>query len=196
LFVFFLPAAAIQVLLRANFPQHQNWSDFLLWMVYFIYGYLFLSDPRFLLSVRKQWKVALFTGLVCFTGMLVLLGPLGYAETWELNPTFSAGYAAYQVLRSLNSWAWVLFFLGAGMQRLNFKSEWLGYASEAVLPFYILHHVVIVALGYALFGWDPPILLKYLVLAGGALLITLGIYELLVRRVNALRFLFGMRLKS
>lgn len=191
-----LPAAAIQIALRARFPQHENWSDFLLWMFYFILGYLFLSDRRFLESVKKYWKIALYTGLACFALMLVCLGPLGYAGSWEYNPAFSPGYAVYQAVRSLNCWAWVLFILGAGLRRLNFNSAWLVYGSQAVLPFYILHQVALVTLAYALFGWNAPSLVKYLALAGGALLSSLGAYELLVRRLNGLRFLFGMKLKA
>lgn len=191
---FFIPTAMVQILLRARFPQHQNWSDFLVWLEYFIYGYLFTSDPRFFQSVKKHRAVALYTGLACFAGILLLLGPLGYSQSWELQPTFTAGYAAYQALRSLDTWAWVLFFLGTGLQRMNFNSAWLAYGREAVLPFYILHQVVIVALGVLLYRWDPPALLKYLVLAGGAFLIIWGIYARLIRRIRALRFLFGMRL--
>jgi surface polysaccharide O-acyltransferase-like enzyme len=87
----------------------------------------------------------------------------------------------------------VLFFLAIGMRRMNYTNRWLAYTSEAVLPFYTLHQVVIVTLGAALFRWELPILVKYLALAGGAFLIIMGMYELLIRRVNVLRFLFGMQ---
>jgi hypothetical protein len=191
----FLPTAAVQILLRARFSQHHHWSDFLFWLVYFIYGYLFLTDRRFLEALRAQWKKAGWVGLICFGGMMALLGLGGYAESWEFRPTFSAGYAFYQALRSLNTWGWVVFFLGLSMRYLNIKRGWLGYGREAVLPFYILHQAAIVAVAFALFAWQPPILIKFLALAGGAFLITAGVYELLVRRVNLLRFLFGMRPK-
>jgi hypothetical protein len=40
---------------------------------------------------------------------------------------FSAGYAGYQALRSLNTWAWVIFFLGLGVRRLDFDHPLLHY---------------------------------------------------------------------
>jgi fucose 4-O-acetylase-like acetyltransferase len=190
---FFLPLALIQILLRARFSQHQNWSDFLLWLTCYVYGYLFLSDRRFLEAVRAGWKGAFWIGLGGFAAMLALLGPGGYAKSWEMHPTFSAGYALYQALRSLVAWAWVVFFLGMGLRWFNFKHPRLKEGVEAVLPFYILHQAAIVVLAYALFTWPSPILVKYLALAGGAFLLTAGAYALVVRRVNGLRFLFGMR---
>jgi hypothetical protein len=194
IFAFFLPAALVQAALRARFPQHQNWSDFLLWLVYFALGFAFLGDRRYLEATARHTWVALGIGLACMGAMAALLLGLEYADAWELHPTFTPGYAMYQALRSLNTWAWVIFFLGLGARRLDFNHPLLRYGREALLPFYILHQVVIVVLAFALFGWRPPVLAKFLALSAGAFLITLGLYELFVRRVPLLRFLFGMRL--
>ncbi len=191
--VFFLPTALVQVALRARFPQHQNWSDFILWMIYFALGYVFLGDKRFLEAVVGHRIFALAAGLACMLAMSFLLLNLGYAETWEIQPAFSGGYALYQVLRSLNTWLWVIFFLGIGARHLEFNHPFLRYGREALLPFYILHQVVIVLLAFALFRWHPSILVKFLALSTGAFLSTIGLYELLIRRINGLRFLFGMR---
>ena len=195
LWLFFLPTALIQAALRARYPQHQNWSDFLLWLAYFIFGYLFTGDRRFLRGVERQKFIALGTGLACMLTMAEFLLGRGYAEAWEIHPTFSGGYAAYQVLRSLNTWAWVLFFLGMGAWRLDFNRPLLRYSREALLPFYILHQVVIVLIAFGLMAWRPPILVKFLALSTGALAITLGLYEFPVKRLNVLRILFGMRPK-
>lgn len=42
-------------------------------------------------------------------------------------------------------------------------------------------------------GWPLPALLQYVVIVAVSLLLTVGLYDLLVRRTSATRFLFGMR---
>jgi peptidoglycan/LPS O-acetylase OafA/YrhL len=61
------------------------------------------------------------------------------------------------------------------------------------LPFYILQQTVIVFMGYAVvrLGWGVPA--KYALIAVGSLAATLLLYDLVVRRIELLRFLFGMK---
>jgi hypothetical protein len=68
--VFVLPLAVIQVALRVPFPGYQNWADFFSWLVFFLYGYVLLSDPRFARAIKKQGKIALFSGIACFLVMM------------------------------------------------------------------------------------------------------------------------------
>ena len=65
-------------------------------------------------------------------------------------------------------------------------------ANEAVLPFYVLHQSILIYVGYFVVPWDIPALLKWLIIAPTALAIIIGLYEI-VRRVNVLRFLFGLK---
>jgi peptidoglycan/LPS O-acetylase OafA/YrhL len=90
----------------------------------------------------------------------------------------------------------VLAILGFGMQHLTSNPPFLRYANEAVLPFYIMHQTVIVCLGYFVVRQPIPDLLKFAIIAAGAFAVCAALYELLVRRINVLRFLFGMKLQS
>jgi hypothetical protein len=62
-----------------------------------------------------------------------------------------------------------------------------------VLPWYVLHQPVVVAVAYQVVRWDAPLPVKYLVLATASLVLTVAVYDLLVRRTPVTRFLFGMR---
>jgi len=68
--------------------------------------------------------------------------------------------------------------------------------TEAVLPFYILHQTVITIIGFYVIQWNLGIAPEYLIIASTSFIAIIAIYELLVRRINVLRFLFGMRLKK
>jgi peptidoglycan/LPS O-acetylase OafA/YrhL len=93
----------------------------------------------------------------------------------------------------LLAYLWILTFLSWARQRLNFGTPRLGEANEAVLPFYILHQPVLLSIGYFVVGWAIPDLAKWAIIFVGSLVIIMAIYEYLVRRVNVLRVLFGMK---
>jgi len=96
-------------------------------------------------------------------------------------------------LRTFNSWVWVLALLGIGSRYLTFRNRLLQYASEAVLPFYILHQSVIVATGFFIINWNIPIIVKYLFLSLTSFTIIILIYEYVVKRLGFMRFLFGLK---
>jgi glucan biosynthesis protein C len=79
---------------------------------------------------------------------------------------------------------------------LNFNNKLLAYGNEALLPFYILHQTVILAVGWFIIPLDLSILLKLLIISTTSFVIIMALYELLIKRFNVLRFLFGMRLKK
>ena len=100
----------------------------------------------------------------------------------------------FSTLRALCAWGWILAILGFGSRYLNFNNRFLGYANEAVLPFYVLHQTVIISIGFYVVQWDLGVMPKYLIIAATSFIGIIAIYELLVRRLKPLRFLFGMRL--
>jgi hypothetical protein len=71
----------------------------------------------------------------------------------------------------------------------------LRYAREAVLPFYVLHQTVIVVIGFCIAHWEASVMVKYLILNSSSFVVIMALYELLIRRVNVLRFLFGQTIK-
>jgi hypothetical protein len=69
----------------------------------------------------------------------------------------------------------------------------LAPANEAVLPFYVLQQPVIIVIAFYVVQWPMGILPKWLIICTLALAMTLVLCELLIRRVNAIRWLFGMK---
>ena len=83
-----------------------------------------------------------------------------------------------------------MFFVG--MRFLDFTNQWLTYAQEAVLPFFILHQPVIVVIAFYVVQWQAGILPKMVTVVASSFIVTMGLYELLIRRVAPLRMLLGM----
>ena len=64
------------------------------------------------------------------------------------------------------------------------------------MPFYALHQTVILVIGFFVVKWNLNMMLKYPIIAVSSMIVILAIYILLIRPINAVRFLFGMRLKK
>src|SRR5947209_15098139 len=192
LFVFVLPIALIQMALRAPFPGYQSWSDFFTWLLIFLYGFMFLAEPRFASAIQKQWKLALFVGIASLLIMLVA-SYTGVLSSWASISTYSVGYVLYQLLRSIVTWSWMLLLLYFGMRFLNFSDKFIEYANEAVLPFYLLHYPVIVVITFLTLAWNINMGVKFLIVSTIALIATLVLFDLFIRRIKVSRWLFGMK---
>jgi len=196
-FVFVLPLVLIQIMLRAPFPGYQSWADFFSWLVIFVYGYILLADPRFAQAIKNHGTIALVVGSVCY---LLSMGwdaggPFkGWPFlNWPAIPGSLAAYLLYQVLWSVATWSWIIFILYFGMRLLNSDNKVIRYGTEAVLPFYVLHYPVILLATFYVAQLHIGVVAKLLLVATCSLLLILAFYELLIRRINALRFLFGMK---
>lgn len=110
------------------------------------------------------------------------------------EPPFGATrYTALFALYGLCAWCWVLAILGLAAHGLRFGTPFLAIANEAVLPFYILHQTVLLTVGYFVVRWIVPDLAKWGIIAASSLAICVGLYWFVIRLVNLLRFLFGMK---
>lgn len=159
-----------------------GWSV-LTYLVFFVSGYILATDERYRVAIQKLRFVSLALSLLS-----VFMGYLSIVE-WSLpgNNLF------YMMVRVVNSWSWLLTFVGFAGVHLNFNNRFLKYANEAVLPFYILHQTVIVVIGYFIRDWKWTVFPKYLFLATISFVIIMALYELVIKRVGILRYLCGMK---
>ena len=189
IFLLAIPIAAMEYIANLPAVSHSTlgtrafggWS-ILPYLVFFTLGYIVASDLKFGPAIEKQRIAALMTG-VCITALGFFLVESGYPlPGWLLA-----------LLRAFNAWAWLVAICGFGTRHLNFSNRFLRYANEAVLPFYILHQTVILAIGFYAVRIDIAIWAKYLIIAAISFLAIIALYDLLVKRINVLRFLFGMK---
>ncbi|HET6876814.1 MAG TPA: acyltransferase family protein [Jatrophihabitans sp.] len=167
----------------------------------FLYGFLIASDARFARALRRSRRPALACAVVASAALLGWAGLLNASGT-DLPPGWGA-------LQGLAGWAWLAAILGfAGsaehgsrpaMRTIRAQApapRWngaVGYANDAVLPFYLLHEPVIVAAAWFIARWQAPAAVQYFALVAVSLATTLALYEVLVRRFRIPRLLLGMK---
>ena len=189
--VFILPLLLIQLGLRPYFPDERNWADFFYYLAFFLAGYLFYADERFLRAVRRDRWLVLAVGIAALLGLMVTVA-LGEAETLFSTPS-NPGFYLFWACAVVDAWCWCVTMLYVGMRFLDFSNQWTRYGQEAILPFYVLHQPVIFAIAFYVVQWQAGVTIKMLVVTLGSFVVTAALYELLVRRVAPLRALFGMK---
>jgi len=191
LFVLVIPIALIQIALRAPFPGYQGWADFFIWLVVYVYGFILLADKRFTVAIIHQGKPAFLVAASCVL-ILVIANFAGVLSSWDSINSYTPGYVLYQLLCSMTTWSLMIFILYFGMRFLNRQNSVIDYANDAILPFYIFHHPVVVVIAFYTIAWDISLGLKFFFVTTAAFIVTLLIYEFLIRRWNVIRVLFGL----
>jgi len=177
------------------FPGPQNivtdWARILFMLFIFLYGVLFYIFPWFLESNERNLNIAFVIGTSILAYYLTMYG-LGYKLVlgYNLPNLIKLG------LESLATLCWLIVLLGFSQRILNFRNRFLRYASEAVLPIYIMHQTIILILGYYIVNTNLSMTVKYVLINLFSFIIIVAIYEAIVRRIGILRVFFGMRLKA
>jgi hypothetical protein len=199
LLVFVLPLVIVRLCLQPGFSLYTDWADFGYMLVYFIYGYLLYADERFVKAIQRDAGLMLGIGLGT-TLLMAGAAMAGFAAEWATNPNVPGFYFAWAVV-ALNGWCWTITALYAGMRLLNFRNRWLAYGQEAILLFYLFHQPVIVVIAFYTVQWDiaaqlgagVDILVKLLIVVFGSFVVTVGLYEVVLRRIPPIRTLLGMK---
>jgi surface polysaccharide O-acyltransferase-like enzyme len=166
--------------------ENGGWP-YLMYLFFLLWGFVIVSDERLQDSIRRLRWVSLSAGLVLAAGSTIV-----YSQVDNLD-VISPSLILVGLMRTFGGWSCVLAFFGLAMQYLTARTPRLDYASEAVLPFYILHQTVLMAVGYFVLQWGIPDVLEWAIVVVISFAVIMGIYDLLVRRINVLRFLFGMK---
>jgi glucan biosynthesis protein C len=82
--------------------------------------------------------------------------------------------------------------LSLGAKYLNFTNGLLSYSNEAVLPFFLFHQTIILIVGWFVLPWNISNVVKFLIITGISFPLILFLYEVFVRHIGFMRFLFGM----
>jgi peptidoglycan/LPS O-acetylase OafA/YrhL len=191
--LFILPLAAIRLSLQLFFPQLQSWAEFFYFGAFFVLGYLLFADERFTRAIRRDWRILLGVGI---TAMLAAMAIVVSMESFDIEaaPTTSLEFLLWGLIAACG-WCWTASVLFMGMRYLDRDSKVLRYGLSVNLPFFVVHQPVILAIAYFVVQWEAPIAIKLLVVILGAFALSIGLTELVIKRVGILRMLFGMKVR-
>lgn len=194
-----VPLAALTAVLGME-EAFAGWSRWA-YLLFFLFGFLLAGDGRYRAAMRKDAVLAVVAALVLLgvgmPGFLIIGGD----PFTDMTPAAMA----VRTLYGAAGWCCLVAILGLLDRRSrpakppeetgspSRTRRVYAYLATAVLPLYILHQPIVVAVAYGVVGWDAPIIVEYAVIVAVSLTLTIAAYDLLVRRTRVTRFLFGMR---
>lgn len=185
-----------QVVLKRYFPEEthalvDDWAYFTFNLLLFWGGYLLVSRRVLWEEMARQRRIyggaTLFSTVILYS--LYYLRRFVYPEWDEM--------AWYDFVWDINAfcltWFSVVATVAYGYQYLNRPHPALRQLNEAVYPFYILHQTVIVAIGFYVLKWNIGVWPGFLLVSTLSLLISIGLYWLIIKRIKILRIFFGLK---
>jgi glucan biosynthesis protein C len=177
--------------LKPFFPLEQDWADFFYLMTMFVLGFVLYAHEGFTRAIRRDRPILVVMVIVSTVAWAWLALSDESLDLWA-SPRTVRDFLLWTVI-TINSWCWTTLMLFIGMRYLDFSNKWLAYGQEAVLPFFLLHQPVIVAIAFYVVQWQAGIPVKLLTVVLGSFVASLALYELVIRRIGPLRILFGMK---
>jgi hypothetical protein len=171
-------------------PAYRDWADLVLWFAYFLAGAAMLAWPRVLDRIGRHGLLMLVPGVLLALALVPIFAA-GPGLALEATPAFDAAGLGYIALRTTIGICWVVVGLAIGRRWLNGRADQAREASRLVLPFYVLHHpmVVVAAAAIVPLAWPVGLGFGAILAVSGAM--TLGAC-LAVARTSTLRVLLGM----
>ena len=187
--VLFLLFPALLVLI-SKFPWVLGGNP-LFYITFFILGFILMSDQRLMAQVDRYRLILMLLGVAPLAGLIVMSA----TNSWPSHiPEWAEGITdAYR--NGFVPWFFILALLAYGRRFLNFTNRFLIYFTEGAYPIYILHQTIIVATAFFVVQWGLGVGTKYVIIVTLSLVGTILAYDILVRRTNITRFLFGMKPK-
>ncbi len=172
-----------------DIPRLGGW-DFFTYLFFLFYGYLFAYDKQFRKAISKNFIIAIILGLLP-TVALILMNIFYFDAIW-LSPSFDNIAIPLLFIRIVFSLSWLIVILNLAERYLNKKSKTVKTLNELVLPFYIIHYVVLGIVGFYIVQLDFLIISEFLLIFLISLVVIIPLL-FLIREFNVLRFIFGMQ---
>ncbi|MCP4321309.1 MAG: acyltransferase family protein [Psychromonas sp.] len=139
-------------------------------------------------SFEDNRFISLALAIVSYIALLTLF--LLPSELLSLDGTL-AWYLSAIVVK----WSWIALIIGFARKHLDHSNKTLKYCNRVVYPFFILHQTVIIVFGFYVIDWGMNGFFEFLIIVIGTFAICALLYELIIKRVNILRLLFGLAWK-
>ncbi len=196
LYLLNVPMVCVGLFLEPRWPTTLNlvsdWANLAFGWLYFLLGFLITSERRLLELVTRRRLELLLVGLTSAAVWGAFAG--GFNRGWPdgARALFAAGVGGVVVPTGFLTMGIVLALVGFARAHVRRGGPWLGYATEAVYPFYIVHQTITVAVVYAMLPLTIGVWPKLALAAGSTFAGSWLVFEW-VRRVRLLRPLFGLR---
>jgi len=121
----------------------RDWAGHALYLPVFVAGFVLGGSPQLWPAIARVWKPAL--ALAVLTGAFVVSIEFAYPGTAHIGHSVMAVERACRIAMG---WAMILVLFHLAETMWNRDHPWRSTLAEAVFPFYLIHHPVIVLVAW------------------------------------------------
>ena len=166
-----------------------DWHGLVYYGALLLCGAFLFASSELLAALNRQRWLSFAVGMAAYATLYV------FFFDGTVRPTIAvADRPAYALVSAVNTMAWLFTIIGFANRHLISRPAFLGVATEAVYPFYILHQTVTVIAVYWLLQLGAPPLAGFILALLATFLGTSAIYFGLVRPLSFVRPLFGLKM--
>ena len=156
-----------------------TWHGFFLGLLAFFFGFCFMLSGPFFRSMLLKYR---WLFLIAAVSLYVyrLMQPLMKVPDIQL---------------SVESDCWIFAVFAFGFKYLNHSNKALRYLSQAAYPVYIIHMIFLFLASLIIFPLHIDVRLKFVLVLLATVAGCFIFYEFLIRRINFIRPLFGVKLE-
>ncbi len=150
---------------------------FVVGLIAFLFGFTFVVSGKTFWNTVLKWRWLYFIlSVASFTIRLRIFN-----------------LEAPNYISAIESVLWVFTAFGFAYKYLNRPSNTLSYLSQAVYPVYIVHMIFLYLASMLVFPMEVPAIIKLILSVLITYIGSFGLYELIIRRINFIRPLFGLK---
>jgi len=161
----------------------------LFYITFFIVGFILMASQSLMDQIDRYRLLLLVLGVVPLVGLITTSA----TNSWPANVPEWADIMMDAYRNGFVPWFFILALLAYGRRLLNFTNRFLRYFAEGAYPIYILHQTILMAIAFFVVQWSLGVAAKYAIIVALSFAGTVLAYDILVRRTNITRFLFGMK---
>ena len=169
-----------------NDITHAIWDD---WFGHFVYAYILILGVIFV-RMPTVWQAFEDNRYKLLALALASYGVILIRYNWNTP----LDIISWDLMEMIMKWSWVATLIGFAKHHLNFNNDELQYCNSIVYPFFILHQTVIICIGYYIIDWGMNGVLEFMAILIGTFIISILLIELVIKKSNILRLLFGLKL--
>lgn len=154
-----------------------TWHGFFLGLLAFFFGFCFVLSGSSFWNMLLKWRWLLLAAAVLL-------------YTWRILQ-LQMKVPNFQLVIESNLWVFSVFAFG--YKYLNRSGKSLRYLSQAAYPVYIIHMIFLFLASLLIFPLDIDVRLKFILVFLFTVTGCFIFYEFMIRRVNFVRLLFGLR---
>lgn len=171
----------------ATFDLVHDWAVHLRSLATFTIGFVCAKSSFFWWWVHQNRKHLAAGSVFLLIGLMLL------RLSWT-SQYFEAGQSVVTAAVSgIYAWSSILTIVAYSAKYLDGPSTTCSYLTVAILPVYVLHQPIMIAIGFFLFPLRIALYFEVALIVLGTTILSLLVYEVLIKRSKIMRFIFGLK---